>query len=83
MAATAVTLIKVEVTGMVVLWKKEVGGGVEATTQPRAKTTTDNTHNNQKERSTGWMKMEAAMATMMGLANVRVQWGWTLWVGWP
>jgi hypothetical protein len=49
MAATAAMLIEVEVTGTVMPWKKEVGGGVWATTRQLAMTTTDNTHNNQTE----------------------------------
>jgi hypothetical protein len=53
--------------------------------QQWATTMMDNTRNNQTECSTGWRKMAAAMvamATMVGLANARVQL-WTLWVGWP
>jgi hypothetical protein len=45
-------------------------------------TTTNNTSNNQTELGTGWGKTVAVMATMVGLANARVQ-RWMLWVGWP
>jgi hypothetical protein len=61
---------------------KRRGGGVGSTTQQRATITMDNAHNNQTEHGTGWMKMAAAMATMVGLVNAKVQW-WMLWVGWP
>ncbi len=62
--------------------EEEGGGGVGATTQQRATTKKDNTHNNHIEHGTGWRKMAAAMATMVGLANGMVR-PWTLWVGWP